>query len=70
MKSKLISYQLILVLVILLLSIGSRTTAQAPNLLNYQGVARNAVGNPLPNQTMNLRISILNNSDTGKVAYT
>ncbi len=44
--------------------------AQAPNLLNYQGVARNAVGNPLPNQKINLRLSIHNLSASGTVVYT
>ena len=43
--------------------------AQTPNLLNYQGVARNAVGNPLPNQTMKLRLSIHNLSPSGTVVY-
>ena len=43
--------------------------SQAPNLLNYQGVARNSVGNPLPNQLMNLRLSIRNNSFAGPVLY-
>ncbi len=56
-------------LFIALLSIGFAGFAQAPNLLNYQGVARNIVGNPLPNQTMNLRLSIHNNSASGSVVY-
>jgi hypothetical protein len=43
--------------------------AQAPNLLNYQGVARNTVGNPLPNQTMKLRLSIHNLLPSGAVVY-
>ena len=43
--------------------------AQAPNLLNYQGVARNAVGNPLPNQTMKLRLSIHDLLPSGAVVY-
>ena len=43
--------------------------AQAPNLLNYQGVARNAVGNPLPNQSMKLRLSIHNLLPSGAVVY-
>jgi len=43
--------------------------SQAPNLLNYQGVARNSIGNPLPNQSMNLRLSIRNNSSAGPVVY-
>lgn len=43
--------------------------AQAPNLMNYQGVARNAAGNVLPNQNIALRLSILNGSPTGAVVY-
>jgi hypothetical protein len=54
---------------IALLFIGFAGFAQAPNLLNYQGVARNAVGNPLPNQTINLRLSVRNLSATGAVVY-
>ena len=45
------------VLILTLIAISFSAFAQAPNLLNYQGVARNSVGNPLPNQTMNLRLS-------------
>ena len=41
--------------------------AQSPNLMNYQGVARNAVGNVLPNQPVALRLSILSGSPTGPV---
>ncbi|MEO7308173.1 MAG: hypothetical protein ABIR78_10345, partial [Ferruginibacter sp.] len=39
--------------------------AQSPNLMNYQGVARNAAGNVLPNQNIALRLSILNGGPTG-----
>ena len=56
-------------LIICLLAIGFGVFAQAPNLLNYQGVARNAVGNPLPNQAMNLRLSVHNLSASGTVVY-
>ena len=44
--------------------------AQAPNLLNYQGVARNAVGNVIPSQPIGLRLSILSGSPTGAPVYT
>ena len=54
---------------IALLFIGFAGFAQAPNLLNYQGVARNAVGNPLPNQTMNLRLSVHNLTASGATVY-
>jgi uncharacterized protein (TIGR02145 family) len=56
-------------LIICLLAIGFAGFSQAPNLLNYQGVARNAVGNPLPNQAMNLRLSVHNLSASGTVVY-
>jgi hypothetical protein len=45
------------------------TMAQSPNLMNYQGVARNAVGNVLPNQNIALRLSILNGGPAGTVVY-
>jgi hypothetical protein len=44
--------------------------AQAPALLNYQGVARNAAGVPLPNQNLSLRVNIRSNSALGPVIYT
>jgi hypothetical protein len=44
--------------------------AQSPNLLNYQGVARNAVGNVLPSQPIGLRLSILSGGPTGPAVYT
>ena len=44
--------------------------AQSPNLLNYQGVARNAVGNVLPSQPIGLRLSILSGGPTGTPVYT
>ncbi len=52
-----------------LLALSFTGFAQAPNLLNYQGVARNSVGNPLPNQTMKLRLSIHNLLPSGAVVY-
>ena len=58
------------ILLISFLAIAFTGFAQAPNLLNYQAVARNSVGNPLPNQKMNLRLSIHNFSSTGSVVYT
>ncbi|MDB5209307.1 MAG: hypothetical protein JWQ30_134, partial [Sediminibacterium sp.] len=47
-----------------------QVSAQAPALLNYQGVARNAAGVPLANQNLSLRVNIRNNSASGPVAYT
>jgi hypothetical protein len=56
-------------LIIVILATSFSSFAQAPNLLNYQGVARNSVGNPLPNQMMKLRLSIHDLLPTGAVVY-
>jgi len=58
------------VLILTLIAISFSAFAQAPNLLNYQGVARNSVGNPIANQKMNLRLSVHNLSATGNIVYT
>ena len=42
---------------------------QAPAQINYQGVARNSVGNVLPNQSISLRISIHDGSALGATVY-
>jgi len=43
--------------------------AQAPQAFNYQGVVRNAEGEPLENQPFSIRFSILQGSATGTVIY-
>src|SRR5688572_6047652 len=42
---------------------------QAPNLINYQGVARNSVGNVLPNKNISTRLTIRDGSATGNIVY-
>ncbi len=42
---------------------------QAPGILNYQGVARNSVGNVLVNKAITLRLTIHDGSATGTIAY-
>jgi len=44
-------------------------TAQAPESLNYQAVARNAAGSPLINSSVAVRISIHDGNATGTVVY-
>lgn len=43
--------------------------AQSPQSFNYQGVARDLSGNPLPNQEISLRLSILQGSTSGQSVY-
>ena len=57
------------ILIITLLAFGFAGFAQSPQLINYQGVARNSLGNPLANQKLNLRLSVRNLSSTGAVVY-
>ncbi len=42
---------------------------QSPNQINYQGVARNSVGNVLPNQAITVRLSIRDLTAAGTVVY-
>jgi len=55
---------LFLSLIIILVTMG-----QAPAQINYQGVARNSVGNVLVNQPIALRLSIHDGSAAGTVVY-
>jgi hypothetical protein len=43
--------------------------SQAPGFFNYQGVARNSVGNVLKNQTIGLRLTIHDGTAAGPVVY-
>ena len=53
---------------ILLVSLG--TFAQVPQQINYQGVARNSVGNVLPNKNITVKLSIRDINANGNVVYT
>jgi hypothetical protein len=44
-------------------------SGQAPNQINYQGIARNSVGNVLPNKNISVRLSIHDGSSVGSVVY-
>ena len=45
------------------------TLAQSPQLLNYQAVARNSGGQPVTNQAIGLRFSVLQGSAAGTTIY-
>ncbi len=44
-------------------------SAQAPGIFNYQGVARNSVGNALSNRNIGVKISVRDGSAAGPVVY-
>jgi hypothetical protein len=50
-----------------LLPLGS--SAQVPQTFNYQGIARDAGGNVLPNREIGLELSVLDGGPTGTIVY-
>ncbi len=66
-KNALLCYRFLFLSV--LLSCVHYADAQAPALLNYQGVARNAAGVPLLNQSLSLRVNIRMGTASGQVVY-
>ncbi|HWZ21699.1 MAG TPA: hypothetical protein VNW06_03550, partial [Cytophagaceae bacterium] len=42
---------------------------QAPQSFNFQGIARDASGNPIVSTTISIRSSVLSSSATGTVEY-
>ncbi len=58
-----------LILMLMLLVAASAGWAQAPGIFNYQGVARNSVGNVLVNKSISLRLTIHDGSATGATVY-
>ena len=59
----------LLLLLIFIVSFITNCYAQAPALFNYQGVARNSVGNVLQNKSISLRLSVHDGTETGPVVY-
>jgi len=53
----------------LLIACSAILKAQVPNQINYQGIARNALGNVLPVQKISIRLSIHEENATGIVIY-
>lgn len=58
-----------LYLLIVVLATAITVYGQAPGIFNYQGIARNSVGNVLENKTITLRLSIHDISATGPIVY-
>lgn len=58
-----------LLAVILFAAIGAYSQTPAPGIFNYQGVARNSVGNVLVNRSIALRLTIHDGAPAGPVVY-
>jgi len=57
------------ILLLLFIAFSSFIYGQVPNQINYQAVARNSVGNVLPNKKIVVRLSIREGSAAGTVLY-
>lgn len=55
--------------IVALVFLSSQLHAQAPQGINYQGVARGLDGQPIANKYISIRISVLNESSSGPVEY-
>lgn len=58
-----------LMLSFLALLMAGTLAAQVPQLFNYQGIARDKSGNPLKNQQMTIRLSVLPGADATEAEY-
>ena len=58
-----------LLFIIMFLMAGMTAIAQAPQALNYQGVARNASGSPIAGATISLRLTVHDGSASGTQVY-
>lgn len=59
----------ILILIINCLLLIVNSFAQAPDKVNYQGIARDISGVELPNQLIGLRLSIRQGGNNGTIVY-
>ena len=57
------------ILLLLFIAFSSFVYGQVPNQINYQAVARNSVGNVLPNKKIMVRLSIREGSAAGTALY-
>jgi trimeric autotransporter adhesin len=54
----------------LFISVTATALAQAPGVINYQGIARNPAGNAIPHKNIKLRLSIHDGTAGGPVVFT
>jgi uncharacterized protein (TIGR02145 family) len=57
-------------LLLLSFSLSILTLAQTPKTISYQGVVRNATGQPIPNQSIKIKLSLLETATSANSLYT
>jgi uncharacterized protein (TIGR02145 family) len=58
------------ILLLLSFALSLLTLAQTPKTISYQGVARNATGQPIPNQSIKIKLSLLETAASSNSLYT
>jgi uncharacterized protein (TIGR02145 family) len=58
------------ILFVLSFALSLLTLAQTPKTISYQGVARNATGQPIPNQPIKIKLSLLETATSTNSLYT
>jgi uncharacterized protein (TIGR02145 family) len=58
------------ILLVLSFALSLLTLAQTPKTISYQGVARNATGQPIPNQAIKIKLSLLETATSTNSLYT
>ena len=61
--------QILFIGIFLQLFMSTLLLAQVPQRFNYQGIARDAAGNPLAHQTMTIKLAILPTADASTAEY-
>lgn len=56
--------------ILLVICLSHLSFGQTPKTISYQGVARNAAGQPIPNQSIKIRISLLETATSSNSLYT
>jgi hypothetical protein len=57
------------IFIVVMLVLASSAMAQIPQQLNYQGIARNASGEPISTHVITVRLSIIDSAANGMVTY-
>ncbi len=60
---------ILLILLIAFLGVVQNASAQAPENVNYQAIARDTAGNPLANQALTVRLSVVKGTIAGPITW-
>ena len=67
--NKIFICKVITLLIVSLISLSSALFCQIPDAINFQAIARDINGNPLINENIQIRLSIIDSSQNGIIVY-